>query len=80
MPTVLGVAGFRLVIYLNDHPPAHVHVFRAGKEAVITLGDDATGPSLEESRGMPPAHLRDALRIVEMEQARLLIEWRRIHG
>jgi hypothetical protein len=26
MPTVLRVGGLRVVIYPNDHPPAHVHV------------------------------------------------------
>jgi hypothetical protein len=32
-PTVLKKAGFQVKIYLNDDPPAHVHVRRAGKEA-----------------------------------------------
>jgi len=31
MPTVLKKDGFR--IYPNDHLPAHVHVFKAGREA-----------------------------------------------
>ena len=26
MPTVLTISGLRVVIYLNDHRPAHVHI------------------------------------------------------
>lgn len=37
MPTVLRIHGFRVVIYPNDHRPAHVHLVGAGKEAVFHL-------------------------------------------
>ena len=33
MPTVLRIDGMRVVIYPNDHRPAHVHVAGAGGEA-----------------------------------------------
>ena len=36
MPTVLRIGGLRVVIYPNDHRPAHVHVIGDG-EAVFIL-------------------------------------------
>ena len=35
MPTVLIIGGWRVVIYPNDHRPAHVHVIGGGCEAVL---------------------------------------------
>lgn len=37
MPTVLRLDGLRVVIYPDDHRPAHVHVIGAGGEAVFIL-------------------------------------------
>ncbi|WP_200876780.1 DUF4160 domain-containing protein [Cupriavidus sp. SK-3] len=37
MPTVLSIFGLRVVIYPNDHRPAHVHVMGKGCEAVFNL-------------------------------------------
>lgn len=43
MVTVLRGDGFRVVIYPNDHRPAHVHVIGAEHEAVFNLNCPA-GP------------------------------------
>jgi hypothetical protein len=37
VPTVLRIGGLRVVIWPNDHRPAHVHVKGAGGEAVFNL-------------------------------------------
>jgi hypothetical protein len=37
MPTALRLDGLRVVIYPNDHRPAHVHVIGADGEAVFNL-------------------------------------------
>lgn len=37
MPTVARLGGLRVVIYPNDHRPAHVHVIGAGNEAIFVL-------------------------------------------
>ncbi len=37
MPTVQLIFGLRVVIYPNDHRPAHVHVIGNGCEAVFHL-------------------------------------------
>ena len=44
MPTVLRIGGLRVVIYSNDHPPAHVHVLGPGWLVVINL----IGPQVRE--------------------------------
>lgn len=76
MPTILRVDGLRIVIYPNDHPPAHVHVKGPGWIAVVNLH----GPELREMIG---GTLRDAHRaqhLVAAHRTNLLAAWRRIHG
>jgi hypothetical protein len=36
--TVLRAEGFRVVIYVNDHAPAHVHVLGTGEAKINLLG------------------------------------------
>ena len=68
------------MIYTNDHPPAHVHVFRAEGEVVISLGDENTPPQVRENVGMSRKDECKALMIVGDHQDEFLVEWRRIHG
>jgi hypothetical protein len=37
VPTILRFRNFRIVIYINDHPPAHVHARGPDMEAVFYL-------------------------------------------
>jgi hypothetical protein len=37
MPTIAIVDGVRIVIYLTDHVPPHLHAFFGGKEAQISI-------------------------------------------
>jgi Domain of unknown function (DUF4160) len=48
VPTVMHINGLRVVIYPNDHPPAHVHVLGPGWVVVTNLIE------LEVARGAPP--------------------------
>lgn len=81
MPTVLRESGFRVVIYTRDeHPPAHVHVWKAGGEVVIHLGDAEESPSLREVNGMSKRDARKALDLVTEYQDFLLTRWEEIHG
>ena len=79
MVTVLRAQGLRVVIYVNDHDPAHVHVFGDG-EAKINLLSDGGSPVLIWADGMSRGEVRRALRIVTEEQAALLARWEEIHG
>ena len=80
MPTVLREAGFDFRIYTDDHPPAHVHVLKAGEEAVIDLGSEIMRPRVRDNFGMNRKNLRSAFLIVNERQKFLLQEWRRLHG
>src|SRR5260370_25575848 len=51
MPTVLRFDGLRVVIYPNDHRPAHVHVIGRGCEAVFNLSCPAGPAELRENYG-----------------------------
>lgn len=78
---MLREAGFRVVIYTRDeHPPAHVHVWKAGGEIVIHLGGPRALPSLREVNGMPKRDARRALHLVTEYQVVLLARWKEIHG
>jgi hypothetical protein len=80
VPTVLRQDGFRFVIYMDDHDPAHVHAWTAGVVAKIGIGDDETGPYPIEPGAMRTPDVRRAIRIVEEHQAMLLSEWRKYHA
>jgi hypothetical protein len=37
MPTILREGGFAVMIFTRDHPPAHVHVLKAGGAVKVSL-------------------------------------------
>jgi hypothetical protein len=79
-PKIDRNGGFQIVIYPDDHPPPHVHVFNAGAECVLLLGDFVTAPSVREVNGMKTKDVVKAYRLVEASQARYILKWREIHG
>lgn len=79
MVTVLRAHGLRVVIFTNDHPPAHVHVFGDGEAKIDLLGADGT-PELIWADAMSRSEIRRALRIVTEQQAFLRARWEDIHG
>ncbi len=79
MPNILRQDGFRVVIYLDDHLPAHVHVFNADEEVKISLGSDTEAPEIVELRGKFRTGIK-ALEIVIQHQNVLLKSWESIHG
>ena len=76
MPTVHREAGFRFIIYFDDHEPAHVHVWHAGSFAKITVGDAGSAPEVVDPGTMRASKVREALRIVEAHQKRFIAAWR----
>jgi hypothetical protein len=79
MPTVLREAGFRVIIYFDDHLPAHVHVLNAESEVKISLGNETEQPAIVEFRGKRSTAIK-ALEMVISHQLDLLEAWRKIHG
>jgi hypothetical protein len=80
MPTVLRQEGFRFQIFTDDHAPAHLHIFKAGTELVINLGDENLKPWIRDNKGMSRKDSDNALLIVLQNQAMFLEEWEKIHG
>jgi len=76
VPTVLRIEGLRVVIYPNDHPPAHVHVIGPGWVVVV----DLLGPEVREVMGCSERETRRVLRLVADHKMALLEAWRRYHG
>jgi Domain of unknown function (DUF4160) len=80
MPTVLRIGGLRLVIWPNDHDPAHVHVFSEEAEAKIALGESNGHPRLIENRRMKRSDLSKALKGVSEHRLMLMEKWSKFHG
>lgn len=79
MVTVLRAHGLRVVIYANDHRPAHVHVFGDGEAKIDLLGPDGS-PGLVWADGMTRGEVRRAVCLVAEQRAFLLARWEDIHG
>lgn len=79
MVTVHREAGFRFVIFSDDHEPAHVHLVGDGTARINLLGPGGE-PELIQSHGFKAADLRKAMRIVAREQALMIEKWNEIHG
>ena len=81
MPRVQDLpGGLRVVIYPNDHRPAHVHVIGGGREAVFNLHCPDGPPELRESYGYAARELTVIARALQDALARLCEAWRDIHG
>ncbi|KQT86536.1 hypothetical protein ASG60_15770 [Methylobacterium sp. Leaf469] len=76
MVTVFRSGGMRVIIFIDDHEPAHVHVFGDG-HAKINLVPE---PVLVWAEGMTRGELRKAMKIVVEQRNSLLTRWRTIHG
>lgn len=79
MVTVFRAHGLRVIIFVNDHEPAHVHVFGDGEAKINSRGADDR-PELVWAQGMTRAEVRRAVRIVDEQQMLLLARWEDIHG
>ena len=79
MVTVYRAHGLRFIIFVDDHLPAHVHVFGDGHIKVNLVGPDGT-PDIVTIEGMKRGDVRHAMQIVAKQQAYLLSRWSEIHG
>ena len=80
MPTILRLEGLRVVIYPNDHRPAHVHVIGPTGEAVFLLNCPSGPPELRDNFGLTRL---DVSRIADQLMKvlpKLCNEWSRLHG
>lgn len=79
MPTVWREANLRVVIYTDDHPPPHVHVFGDG-ETKIALTATHGQAQVVRIVGADRRESRRALDIVREKRDYLIGKWNDIHG
>lgn len=80
MPTVKRLGGLRVVIYPNDHRPAHVHVIGSDCEAVFSLHCPDGTAELRENFGFSAPDLGGIRAALIADLAYLCDAWRKIHG
>ena len=73
MPSVARLNGLRVVIYPNDHGPAHVHVIGGGSEAIFLLRCPSGPPELRSNDGFSGAALRN-LRLTAVRNTSLPVQ------
>ena len=79
MATVHREAGFRFVIYSDDHEPAHVHVVDDGN-AKVDLGGASGMPEMIYAGGFKQGDVRRIMEIVRRHRMIFLKRWSDIHG
>jgi Domain of unknown function (DUF4160) len=79
MVTIHRSHGLSIVIFIDDHEPAHVHVFGDGHVKINLVGS-SDAPELVFARDMKRTDIRRAMQIVHDNQAAFLSRWRDIHG
>jgi len=80
MPTIDAIDGLRVVIYFNDHRPAHVHDIGDGCEAVFRLNCPTGPPELRENYGFAAGKLSKIKAALAARLMSLCAAWRRIPG
>lgn len=80
MPTVLRFDGFRVVVYPNDHRPAHVHVIGSECEAVFRLNCPDGPVELREDYGATRSQIKGFERKLMKNLSQLCGAWEKIHG
>jgi Domain of unknown function (DUF4160) len=80
MPTVLRFNGLRVVIYPNDHRPAHVHVIGRGCEAVFNLNCSVGPIDIRENYGFSRREVSDIKKVLTEYLDNLCWAWEEIHG
>lgn len=80
MPAILRLNGLRVVIYPNDHRPAHVHVVGPTGEAVFTLNCPAGPIELRDNYGFARSDVNRIADGLTNALAKLCNEWSKLHG
>ncbi len=78
MVTIYRAHGLRVIIFTDDHEPAHVHVFGDGQAKINLTGREGL-PDLIWAEGMKANDLRRAMQLVSERQELFLAKWREIH-
>jgi hypothetical protein len=74
------IDGLRVVVFLNDHLPPHVHVIGGDKMAVFEFSFQSDEIGLRESHGLKGVELNRIKAERRRRIAELRTGWERIHG
>ena len=74
MPTLATVAGMAILIYYDDHEPAHFHIRGPNFRAKVAIGDLSV---LAVIGRMRPAEINAVRRWARSHQSDLWANWRR---
>ena len=77
MPTLIREDGFEIRIYTRDHPPAHVHVAKAGANMKIDL---ATNQVVQIAGAISDRDVKRAEQLVAKHAQTLIEAWENLHG
>ena len=80
MPTIIWIRSIRIVIYPNDHRPAHVHAIRGDEFSVFELNCPDGPPELVVAYGFSGPELNRIAKAIAAQLALLCLKWRSIHG
>ena len=80
MPTVLRFNGLRVVVYPNDHRPAHVHVIGRGCEAVFHLNCPDGPVEFRENYGFSRREIMQIENVLRNKLTEPCKAWENIHG
>ena len=80
MPTVLWLGRLRVVVYFNDHRPAHVHVIGNGCEAVFDLNCPAGPVCVRENYGFKRREVARIAGPLADHLSELCSAWEETHG
>ena len=69
-----------MVIYPNDHRPAHIHVIGRGWEAVFNLNCPAGPVEMRENYGFPRPEIGRIENVLTNHLTALCSAWENIHG
>lgn len=79
MPTVVRVGKFVVMLYLDDHPPAHVHVRFDGASVKVLIAKGSVTLDVIEGK-VSRTDERRALQVVADNLERCLQAWEKHHG
>ncbi|MGA2098984.1 MAG: DUF4160 domain-containing protein [Candidatus Acidiferrum sp.] len=80
MPRVLWFGKLRVVLYINGHRPAHIHVIGNGCEAVFDIHCPAGPVSVRENYGFKRKEIARLTEGLTEHVIGLCSSWEEIHG
>lgn len=80
MPTIDRIDGALVMIYPNDHKPAHVHIEKGDSAAVVILHCPHGPLELRENFGFSGSELRRILGRILSNLEVCCTQWEKYHG